>query len=422
MQTVGRTDADHRPAPTPDPWATLRPLAVSNFRAFWLATVPWNLGRWIEILVTGWLMFELTSSAWEVALLGFFRAAALPLVGVFAGVVADRLDRLNLVRAAQIVNITVPAAFGWLVLAGAIAPWHLYLGTLLMGLSWAFDFPTRRALMADILPDTQLVHGTVLDNLSMNGSKIIGPALGGVLLYAAGPVAGFAFLALAYASGAVLLLLVRRPALDRARASGSPMRNLVDGLTFVVRDRAVRGVLLITIIMNLLIFPHIQLLPVFARDIFGVGPVELGWLSAGNGIGALFGLGFISRRHGGRLGRVFLVGSAAMALTLAAFAGASWYALGLLLLVAGGIGHAGFGTMQSAILLSQTQPHLRGRALGALTLAIGSSPFGALIMGALADRLGAPAAVAICAGAALVAVALIALLLPDLRRASQAPA
>jgi MFS family permease len=416
MQILKRNAAAPPSVPVSDPWAALRPLADPNYLVFWLSSLPWNLGRWIEMLVSGWLMLELTNSAWAVALLGFFRAAALPALGVFAGVVADRVDRLNLVRTTQALNIGVPACLTTLVLTDAIAPWHLYLGTLLFGLSWAFDFPTRRALMSDLLPESKLVQGTVLDNLSMNTSKIIGPALGGVILALYGPAAGYGSLCLAYLTGCALLLRVRRPALSAERVTGSPLRNLLDGLAYVVRDRAILAVLVITIIMNCLVFPHQQLLSVFARDIFHVGPVELGWLTAANGIGALAGLVLISRlRGGGPHGWVFAIGSSVVAATLLAFALTGWFGLGLTLLILGGVGHAGFGTMQSAIILGQARPEMRGRALGALTLAIGASPFGALVMGALAEQHGAPFAVAVCAASALVTIALTLLLLPALR-------
>lgn len=422
MQSSIRNDAEKSSATqsTGLRWQLLQPLRLRNFLYYWLATLPWNLARWVEIIVSGWLMLELTNSPWQVALLGFCRSAALPMVGVFAGVIADRVDRLTLIRVVQVMNTCVPLTLTVLFFSGALAPWHLFVGALVLGLGWAVDWPARRALMADIIPRESLVKANVLENLSMNITKIVGPALGGVLLAIAGPGAGFVTLTLAFGSGALLLMLVQRPQDERSHLTGSPLSNLTEGLSYVVVNRAIFGVLAITVFMNFLAFPYLQLLPVFARDVHHVGPVELGWLAAANGIGALVGLPIIARMGvGGPQGWLFILGSAAMVGTLLAFALSPWYLTALVLLIVGGLGHAGFGTMQGTIILSQASPEMRGRALGVLTLAIGSSPFGALLMGLLAERWGAPAAVAICAAIGLATVAAVAALLPALRRAGR---
>jgi MFS family permease len=400
--------------------SAFRLLAERNYRCYWLATVPWNLARWTEMVITGWLMLELTNSPWDVALLGFCRSAALPVIGPFAGVIADRVDRLTLVRAAQALNVAVTLILTGLIFTGLIAPWHLFAGALLLGLSWAVDWPARRAVMVDIVGRASLVQSTVLDNFSMNASKIVGPALAGVILALVGAAWGFATLLLFFGASMALFWLVTRPAQEQARIGSSPLRSLVDGLAYVVRQPVILGVLAITVIMNCLVFPYTQLLPVMARDILRVGPVELGWLAAANGIGALFGLPLILRlRAGGPQGWLFILGSAGLAGTVLLFAASPWYALSLLLLIVGGIGHAGFGTMQGTLLLGQASPEMRGRALGVLTLAIGASPFGALLMGAIAERWNAALAIGLCGLVALAAVALGAALIPPLRAAGR---
>jgi MFS family permease len=356
-----------------------------------------------------------------VALLAFFRMAALPVIGPFAGVVADRVDRLALVRACQAINVLAPGIICLLLLTGQIAAWHLFVSGLLLGLSWAIDWPSRRALMVDLAGASALVPATVLDNLSMNGSRIVGPALAGLLLSLSGPLAGYVLLTLAAVAGAVLLLPVRRPAGGRALVTGSPLRNLAAGLAYAGRDPVILGTLLITIIMNCLVFPSTQLLPVVARDALHVGPVELGWLAAADSIGSLLGLPLILRlRRGGPYGWVYIVGSAFMGLTTLLFAFSPWYAPALLLLIIGGIGHAAFGTMQGTILLSQTGPEMRGRAMGVLTLAIGASPFGSLLLGLMAEAWGVSVAIGAAAAVATVTVILVGLLTPSLRRAGMA--
>jgi MFS family permease len=401
--------------------SALRLLGDRNYRTYWLATIPWNLARWTEMVITGWLMLELTNSPWDVALLGFCRSAALPLIGPFAGVIADRVDRLTLVRAAQALNVAVTLALTALIFAGLIAPWQLFAGALALGLSWAVDWPARRAVMVDIVGRESLVQSTVLDNLSMNASKIVGPALAGVILALIGAAWGFATLLVFFGASLALFWLVARPAQEQARIGTSPLRSLIDGLAYVVHQPVILGVLAITVIMNCLVFPYTQLLPVMARDVLHVGPVELGWLAAANGIGALFGLPLILRlRAGGPQGWLFILGSIGLAGTVLLFAACPWYALALVLLIVGGLGHAGFGTMQGTLLLGQASPEMRGRALGVLTLAIGASPFGALLMGAIAERWNAAVAIGLCGLVALATVALVAAITPPLRAAGRA--
>jgi MFS family permease len=364
MRLLSRDDADAPPAP-PDGQARASAfslLADPDYRAYWLATIPWNFSRWMEMVLSGWLMLELTNSPWQVALLGVFRTAAMPALALVAGVIADRVDRLRLILWAQVVNTAVPAATALLLVTGHLAPWHLFAGSLLFGLSWAFDWPTRRALMVDIVGPPRLVPANMLENLSMNLNRIAGPATGGIVLALTGPLTSYAVLALISAVGGLLLLPIRRPTYERTALTGSPLTNVIEGLTYVTRRQAILGALLVTVFMNLFVFPYSQLLPVVARDSLHVGPVELGWLGAAHGIGALVGLPLIAALRGrGTHGWIFLIGSAGMATLLAAFALCPWYLPALLLLVVGGIGHAGFGTMQSTIILSQTPPEMRWR-------------------------------------------------------------
>jgi MFS family permease len=422
MRTAARNDAEAvaQPKPTSGVASALNLLSDRSFRFYWLATIPWNIARWTEIVVTGWLMLELTNSPWDVALLGFCRSAALPIVGPFAGVIADRVDRLTLIRLAQMLNIVVTLTLTVLVVSGSVAAPHLFAGSLLLGLSWALDWPARRALMVDLVGREALVQSTVLDNLSMNVSKIVGPALAGVILALAGPGLGIATLLLCFSASLALFWLVKRPKREQASIGGSPLRSLAAGLTYAVREPVILGVLAITVLMNCLVFPYTQLLPVMARDVLRVGPVELGWLAAAQGIGALLGLPLILRsRGGGPHGWFFIVGSAGLAATLLGFALCPWYWPALLLLIVGGIGHAGFGTMQSTLLLGYASPEMRGRALGVLTLAIGASPIGALMMGLLAERWNAAVSIGLCAALGLLTVALVGALVPRLRAAGQ---
>ena len=188
-----------------------------------------------------------------------------------------------------------------------------------------------------------------------------------------------------------------REALDKTR----------QGWNFVRTNQRVWGVFLITIFMNVWAFPYMNMLPVFARDILGQGPVGLGWLGAAHGVGASLGLLLVhwGRRHLSNEWS-FAGGSMLLCAGLIAFSASDTYALSLLCLLISGVGQAGFSIMQSSIILTEAPDEMRSRAMGALVLAIGVGPFGRLQSGSMAELWGAPMAVGFMAGCAALATVL----------------
>jgi len=216
-----------------------------------------------------------------------------------------------------------------------------------------------------------------------------------------------------------LLSLYSLPAASQVtqRQPSHVWRQMADGLRYVSGSQPILGVLLVTVALNVFAFPYMQILSVMARDVLHMGASSLGFLAAGDGFGCLIGALIIAWRgvHR-RRGFLFLGGSMAMCLTLTLFSMSRWFVLSWLLLVAEGLCEASFGAMQSTIILGLASDSMRGRAMGALTLAIGSQPLGILLMGSLAAWLGAPAAIAACAAVAGVLVVSVLVRVPDLRR------
>ena len=196
------------------------------------------------------------------------------------------------------------------------------------------------------------------------------------------------------------------------------LRYLVDGFASLRYSQPIVGVLLISVFMNVFVFPYQQLLPVFARDALHVDAVGLGALSSAAGLGSVIGaLAIVGSVRIPRSAQLFWIGSALMSVGLVLFAAADQFVIALLLLGLSGLGQSAFSSLQVTIVLSSAADDLRGRALGALTLAIGSTPFGSLEVGAVAVALGAPLAVALNAGLCAVLVALVAVRLPKFRAA-----
>jgi MFS family permease len=393
-------------------------LRDPRFRLLWLAGLAASTARWMDLVVLGWLALALTNSPLLVGVAAFCRAAPMMLLGPFAGVVADRFPRGRVMRVVQGANAAVALALAVCFGAGAGGYGLLVALEILLGIAWAVDFPARRTVLVTLVGRERLTNAVSLESVSMQGSKMIGPVLGGLLLARIGPSACYALLALlSLAALAAVRRLERRVALPGTPGAEPVLAALAAGLEDARAHPAIRRVLVVTVLMNALVFPYQQMLPVFARDVLGVGPGRLGLLVAADGLGAMLGaLGLATRRDLGAHARVFAASSVAAAILLVGFAASPWYALSLALQLALGVAESGFGTMQSAIVLLAAPERTRGRAIGILSACIGTQPLGSLWIGLLASRAGAPLA------AGLNGALAVALMLPvAIRLATMGP-
>ncbi|MDP8924021.1 MAG: MFS transporter [Chloroflexota bacterium] len=392
-------------------WAALDALHEPRFRRLWLAGLFVNVGRWLDFLVLGWLAYSLTGSPFMVGLAAFCRFAPMIVLGLFAGLLIDRFHRGRLIVGVQCVNLVVALMLALLFGAGVGELWHLIVLETVLGIAWAVDFPSRRAVLFTLVGSKRVTNAVSLESVSMQGTKIIGPLLGGVLLARIGPAAAYLILALLY--GAALFLtvtLVRRVALPAPGGTGeSIVGSLASGFAEARSQPAILGVLLITVWMNFLVFPYQQIMPVFARDVLHVGPEQLGLLVAAGGFGTLVAALWIAARRDFTAHRqVFVGGSMLSGVMVVLQAFSPGYELSLLIQFVIGLGDAGFGTMQSTIILLSAHERARGRVLGILSVCIGTNPLGALWLGLATTYIGAPAAFGAGAALALLLMAPVA--------------
>jgi predicted MFS family arabinose efflux permease len=253
----------------------------------------------------------------------------------------------------------------------------------------------------------------------MNVSKAVGPIVAGAILASFSSGVAFAALGLVFLVNGFLILGVRdRPIAKSIVRTQNVLSSLAAGIGYVLRDEAIVGVLVITVVMNMFLFPYLQLLPVVAVDVLGTGSLGLGLLSAADGLGSLIGTlligAYLGSRHNGQL---FWMGSFLGSLALLAFSLTRTFDVALGLMLAGGLARAGFGALQSTIMLRNTSDEMRGRSMGVLTLAIGVGPFGSLEVGALAESTGPSAALAVNAVVSSLLVLVVAARSRGLRRA-----
>jgi MFS family permease len=384
-------------------------LHNQNFLWLWAAGGMSNASRWMETGVLGWLILDLTDSAWHVALVGVARSAPLLAFGLFAGLVADRTNRWAVMLCTHAVNAAMTGMLVVLLLLNAIQPWHVLLVAFILGCGTILDMPSRRSLIYDLVGPQHVVSAMSLETINNTVGKFFGPLIGGLMIELSGFAGVYLLLATVYLLALGLILQVRVTLPSPTGASQPIWQSIVSGIRYALHNRVVLGVLCVTVIMNALAFSYVQILPVMARDHLRVGPGLMGLLASADGLGTLVGALLLAAL--GNLphhGRIFALGALLELVSLLAFATSPWYMLSFVLLFCVGLGNAGFSTMQSTIILLSAAPGMRGRAVGILGLCIGSTPLGLLELGAVAAAVGAPVAIGLNAGIGL------ALMLPVL--------
>jgi len=397
----------------------LVPLSLPLYRRLLISHALWQQALAMWMLVVGWLLLDLTDSAFIVAMLSFWRRAAQLSVGFFAGPIGDRLGRRRTMLLMQWVNLLV---FGTIIVLfglDRLASWHLLAAMFVIGVAWTVDSPARAALTPDLVGKEMTTDAMLLENFVQGLLGGLGPLLAGWLLASYGPLGGFSVLLLLTALHLLLLIDFSRRDIPQQTvvAQGSMWQAIGQGVRYIGAYRLLLGVTLVSAVLNILIFPSLSLLPVFARDVLNRGPLGLGLLSAGYSIGTFVGLYLVHQlRRRISPNRIFMLGALLECCTLAIFALSPFYALSWLMIFCTGMGQAGFQTMRSAILLTNASDEMRGRAMSTIVLTQGVGLPGELQTGLLAERVGAPMTVGLQAGSAALLTALIMFALPVMRR------
>ncbi len=388
-----------------------------GFRLLWPANFFAYISRWMQMTLLIWLVLELTESPFFVALVGFCNMIPLLLFGVFGGVLADRVDRRKLLILSQLMNLSAAVFIIALLLSDTFLFWHGYIAALVSGMGWAIDMPSRRSIVLDLIGRTGVTNAMALDSVGMHASRMAGPVLAGGIIALINVTAGFFTIVVMYVISVTFLLMLSPTTRTRlSTASTSVIRNLIEGFIYVRTNRVILATIIITVLMNLLLFPYMQMVPVIARETLNVGPGLMGVLMGADGLGAIVGSVFIA--SAGQLryhGRVYVGGSLIGLVMVLLFAWSEWFAVSLPILVLLGLGTAGFGTMQATIVVISASEEMRGRALGVISLAIGAGPVGALMIGALAEQTSPATAIMVFASLGLLSLSAISVIMSEIR-------
>jgi MFS family permease len=408
-----------------------RALRHRNFQLFFSGQLISLIGTWMQTVAQSWLVYRMTGSGLLLGSVGFASQIPVFLIAPIGGLAADRSNRQRVVIATQTASMILAFVLAALTLTHKVHVWHIFVLAALLGVVNAFDIPGRQSFLVDMVGKEDLMNAIALNSSMFNGARVIGPAVAGILVARLGE--GWCFFANAVSYIAVIagLMMMKVHAPARVPTTTSPFEHIIEGFQFVSRTAPIRALLLLLGLVSVTGMPYVVLMPIFADKILrgggqefaaligshDLGAVRLGILMGAAGVGALLGALTLAVRTGTKgLGRWVAVCCAGFGASLILFAFSRSFWLSVLLLLP--VGYFIMLQMASSNTLIQVMvpDALRGRAMALYSMMfMGMAPVGALLGGALSDRLGAPLTVAIGGLASVMGAWWFGLQLPKIR-------
>lgn len=407
------------PEDAPPGWRrTFASLRHRDYRLWFGGQLVSLFGTWMQSTALGYLVFELTGSSSYLGYVAFASGMPSWLFMLYAGTLADRLDRRRLLLVTQAAMLALSAVLAGLTFGEWVRPWHLLAFGFGLGTANAFDAPVRQAIVPDLVGRRDVTNAVALNSLMFNSATTLGPAVGGAIYAAVGP--GWCFSINAVSFLAVLGALLRmRPTPGAPAGAAEPARRaLREGLRYVAGRRTLLVLILFALVVTVFGFSFLNLLPAWAVRVLRGDATTNGWLQSSRGLGALVAALAVASLGRFRFrGRLFTVGSVALPLALLAFAVTRTPAASCAALCAYGAALVLVFSLANALLQTLSDDAFRGRVMGIYSFAFfGFLPLGALGVGAAADKVGEPLTVAAGAGVVLLAAVGIAACYPALRR------
>ncbi|MFP5336756.1 MAG: MFS transporter [Actinomycetes bacterium] len=390
-----------------------RSLQVRTYRLYFTGHAVSVVGTWMQRVAQDWLVLELSDSAVAVGVATALQALPTLLLGLWGGLLVDRLDRRRTIIGTQAASAVLAATLAVLTLTGVVRLWMVFALALGLGMVTLLDLPARQAFVTEMVGREDFVNAQSLNSTVHNAGRLIGPAIAGLLIAWVGSGAAFAVNAASFVAVLVGLLRIDPAQLNRAVPVPRRSGQALEGLRYVWQRPELRACLVLVAVMALFGQNFRVVLPLFARDALGGGAEVYGWLTSALGAGAVVGALVTAARE-----RVtawsMLVWGGALAVTSMALAGAPglWVALGLLVGV--GLANITFNTLARTLLQLGAQPSMQGRVIALhATVFLGSTPIGGPLLGWVCEQFGSRAGLLV--SGAVPAMAALALL-PTLRR------
>jgi MFS family permease len=396
--------------------AGLRALRHRNFQLFFSGQLISLTGTWMQSVAQSWLVYRLTASALLLGSAGFASQIPVFLFAPLGGIAADRFNRRKIVICTQIASMLLAFVLAALTLTNKVQVWHVFVLAGLLGVVNAFDIPGRQSFLVEMVGKEDLMNAIALNSSMFNGARVIGPAIAGILVAKIGE--GWCFLAngVSYIAVIIGLLMMRVQSRPRA-AMASPLEHMMEGFRFVNKTAPIRALLMLLGVVSLVGMPYVVLMPIFADQILHGGARGLGILMGATGVGALLGALTLAFRQGVKgLARWVAWCSGGFGASLMVFSLSHKFWVSVILLLP--VGYTIMLQMASSNTLIQVMvpDALRGRVMAVYSMMfMGMAPIGALLGGALAERLGAPLTVGMGGLASIAGACWFGLQLPKIR-------
>src|SRR5256885_239538 len=377
----------------------LRVLRPGPFRRYIIGSAISDTGTWMQVFAQGWVMATLTTSAFMLGLANFCAGVPMLALMMVGGSAADRFDKRKILLITQYVQIGIAVSIGLLIWRGKIAIWQVFVFAAIQGVSNSFEMPTLSALVPELVKREEIQAAISLDRSVFHGSRVVGPAVGGVLVSAWGLAS--AFFANAISFVALIIAILSLPPRRRGTVEEEEKRTsgMKEGFRFVAKDPPSRAMIILIATQSFCIFPFITvMMPLYVRMVLGLGPDKFGFLMGASAVGALVGSIFlIGLPRDKRIPLMMGCAAAVVVAMLGLSRGPSFLvATGLLILNSLGLA-TNFG-LCSTIVQERAPDYLRGRVSGVFMLSfVGIMPFAGLGVTELSDVIGMPTALVIAA-------------------------
>jgi len=392
-------------------------LKVKYFRIYWLGMFVSLIGTWIQSVAQSWLVFQLTNSAFLLGIVGFLSSIPIFVLSLFGGVLADRINKRNILIFTQIAFMLLAFLLAVLTQFKIVTTQQIMIIALLNGVIMAFDAPARQSIVVELVGKEHLFNAIALNSVAFNSSRIIGPAIAGILVSVIGMSACFYLNGISFLAVIIALFCIKFKK-GVTRNNNSALKDLKEGLVFISGHRLILALISIVAAVSLFGISYVILMPVFVNDVLHTGVKGLGVLMSSTGIGALIGALGLARlgdfKYKGRLliGSVFL-----FSLSLMAFSLSKNYLFSIFILVFIGCSSVVPVALINTLIQINVPDQFRGRVMSIFMITFaGMMPFGNLIAGGLAQGLGVSAALFFCGLTCLVLFTVINFIFVELRK------
>ena len=368
--------------------------------------------RWIETIALGFYVYSSTKDEFLVGLVFFFRMTPMLFFGAFIGVISDQYNKKTILKFTLLITSIIYFLLSISAYFGTLDYNQICIGAFVAGLAWSFDFPTRRSMLSEIVDKSLYSSAIGLDMASSNMARIIGPIIAGIVLLRVDLFPIYIFGAFLFFIAYITCIKITEPAkiINSSKSLSLLKDDLFEGVKFIFKSKILITVLVVTIIMNSFVFTYTTQLAVLVLENLSGTSVILGILAGVEGLGATIGTLLIANFPIKKNLPVFLMGSFLFGFCILAFTYTQSIIFALVLMLIGGIGMSGFGTMQSILIISSAKREIRGRILGILALTIGTQPLGAFLLGYFSREFGSINAVKISLVFAIFALIIVTIL------------